>query len=154
MDKTLAKVRVHVTTATGMEYNRIPWISDSADRTVLRAEHILHCSWPTNPKPGRLPHGTGLLAHCQEQIEVTNTKYITDVTNYFTQWIEAIIRDEEKATVARVPVNEWISQYEAPNTIRSNQSKNFDSWVFMESRQLCEFTRPQPFCTIHNLMGS
>ena len=70
------------------------------------------------------------------------------VTDYFTRWVEAYsLPNQEAATVARVLVNEWICRYGAPDTIHSDQGKNFDSQLFKETCQLLGIhkTRTTPY---------
>ena len=62
-------------------------------------------------------------------------KYIMVVNDYFTRWVYSL-PNQEAATVARVLVNEWICHYGAPDTIHSDQGKNFDSQLFKETCQL------------------
>ena len=75
------------------------------------------------------------------------------VTDYFTWWLEAYHLPNLEAatcTVAKVLVNKWISQYGAPDTIHSDQGKNFDSQLFKETCQLLAIYKTR--ATPYNLM--
>ncbi|GFV91645.1 retrovirus-related Pol polyprotein from transposon 412 [Trichonephila clavipes] len=52
------------------------------------------------------------------------------VMNYFTKWPEAYpISDQEASTVAKVLVQHWISRFEVPLQLYSDQNRNFDPAV-------------------------
>ncbi|GFU47757.1 retrovirus-related Pol polyprotein from transposon 412 [Trichonephila clavipes] len=58
------------------------------------------------------------------------------VMDYFTKWPEAYpIPEQEASTVAEVLVQHWISRFEVPLQLHSDQGRNFDSAV---CKRLCE----------------
>ena len=70
------------------------------------------------------------------------------ITDYFTCWVEAFpMPNQEAPTVAKVLVEEWICRYGAPNSIHSDQGKNFESHLFSEICHLLGIhkTRTTPY---------
>ena len=64
-------------------------------------------------------------------------RYILVIGDYFTKWKEAFpIKDMEAATVARCLVDEHICRLGVPDTIHTDQGKNFDSALVKENCQL------------------
>ena len=69
-------------------------------------------------------------------------RYILVIGDYFTKWKEAFpIKDMEAATVARYLVNEVICRLGVPDTIHTDQGKNFDSKLIKEVCQLLGVTK-------------
>ena len=75
-------------------------------------------------------------------------RYILVVGDYFTKWKEAFaIRDMEAVTVARCLVNEVICRFGVPDSLHTDQGKNFESALV---REICEVlgikkTRTTPY---------
>ena len=62
--------------------------------------------------------------------------YILVISDYFTKWSQAVpIPDKTTETVAESLVREWISQWGCPQSIHSDQGKEFDSQLM---HQLCD----------------
>ena len=58
-------------------------------------------------------------------------KYIMVVMDYFSIWPEAYaIRNQEATTVATTLIDNWISRFEVPLELHSDQGKNFESNLF------------------------
>ena len=75
-------------------------------------------------------------------------KYILVVGDYFTKWTEAYaIPDQTAETVAKVFVNEFVCRYGTPETLHSDQGRQFESGLFQEMCRLLEITktRTSPF---------
>ncbi|GFU01549.1 retrovirus-related Pol polyprotein from transposon 412 [Trichonephila clavipes] len=57
--------------------------------------------------------------------------------DYFTKWPEAYpISDQDASTVAEVLVQHWISRFEVPLQLHSDQGRNFDSAVCKRPREI------------------
>ena len=75
-------------------------------------------------------------------------RYILVIGDYFTKWKEAFaIRDMEAVTVARCLVNEVICRFGVPDSLHTDQGKNFESALV---REICEVlgikkTRTTPY---------
>jgi transposase InsO family protein len=60
-------------------------------------------------------------------------KYILVLGDYFTKWTEAYaIQNMEAATVARMFVNEFVARFGAPDSLHTDQGRNFDSTLLKE----------------------
>ena len=60
-------------------------------------------------------------------------RYILVIGDYFTKWKEAFpLRDMEATSVARVLVNEFICRFGVPDSIHTDQGKNFESKLVKE----------------------
>ena len=58
-------------------------------------------------------------------------RYILVIGDYFTKWKEAIpLKDTEAVTVARV--NEFICRFGAPDSLHTDQGKNFEAIIIKE----------------------
>ena len=69
-------------------------------------------------------------------------KYILTATDHFTNWVEIIpISDLTAVTTARVLLNEVISRYGCPDTILSDQGRNYESKIFQELCNLLEIKK-------------
>ena len=63
------------------------------------------------------------------------TKYILIAADYFTKWVEAYpLLNQEAVTVAEVLIPEFISIFEVPLILHSDQGWNFESTVSSEMR--------------------
>ena len=74
--------------------------------------------------------------------------YILVITDYFTRRVEAFpMPSQEAPTIAKVLVKEWICRYGAPDSIHSDQGKNFESHLFSEICHLLGIhkTRTTPY---------
>ena len=75
-------------------------------------------------------------------------QYILTVQCAFTKWVEAYALSNQKAkTCAQAMVNNWISRFGVPDSIHSDQGRNFESHLFSH---LCEMlqikkTRTTPY---------
>lgn len=70
------------------------------------------------------------------------------IQDYFTKWMEAFpLPDEQAVTVAEVLASEWVYRYGAPQTLHSDQGRNFESEVFQKMCTLfgIEKTHTTPF---------
>ena len=64
-------------------------------------------------------------------------RYILTVQCSFTKWAEAFAIPNQRATTcARVLVKNWVCRYGVPDSIHSDQGRNFESQVFEE---MCHF---------------
>ncbi|KAJ8346760.1 hypothetical protein SKAU_G00281610 [Synaphobranchus kaupii] len=73
-----------------------------------------------------------------------NNCYVLVIQDYFTKWVEAFPLPNERAvTVA----SEWVCRYGAPQTLHSDQGRNFESEVFQKMCTLfgIEKTHTTPF---------
>lgn len=69
-------------------------------------------------------------------------KYILTATDHFSNWVEIVpISDLTAATSARVLLNGVIRRYGCPDTILSDQGRNYESKIFQELCQLLEFKK-------------
>ena len=60
-------------------------------------------------------------------------RYILVIGDYFTKWKEAFpLRDTEAVTVARVFVNEFICRFGVPDSLHTDQGKNFEAKIIKE----------------------
>ncbi len=78
----------------------------------------------------------------------SGNKYILVVSDYFNRWAEAYsLPNQEASTIARILVDEWISRFGAPQSLHSDQGRNFESTLFVEMCQLLsiEKTRTTPY---------
>ena len=68
-------------------------------------------------------------------------KYILITANYFTKWVEAYpLVNQEAVTVAELLIQEFISIFEVPLILYSDQGLNFESAVYSEMCfQRCAF---------------
>ena len=59
--------------------------------------------------------------------------YILVIGDYFTKWKEAFpLKDTEAVTVARVFVNEFICRFGVPDSLHTDQGKNFEAKIIKE----------------------
>ncbi len=75
-------------------------------------------------------------------------KYILVISDYFTKWTEALpLPNMEACTVAKVLVDEVLCRYGVPQTIHSDQGRQFESNLFQEMCKLfdIEKTRTTPY---------
>ncbi|GBM22895.1 Retrovirus-related Pol polyprotein from transposon 412 [Araneus ventricosus] len=64
-------------------------------------------------------------------VTTKGNRYVLVLMNYFTKWPEAIpIPDQEASTVAEALVRSWISCYDVPMILHSDQGTNFNSALF------------------------
>lgn len=74
--------------------------------------------------------------------------FVLVIQDYFTKYVEAYpLPDQQAVTVARVLASEWVCRYGAPQTLHSDQGRNFESEVFQEMCKLfgIEKTHTTPF---------
>ena len=77
----------------------------------------------------------------------SGNRHILVVGDYFTKWIDAYpIPDQEAVTCAKKFTEEWVSRHGCPQTLHSDQGRNFESHVFAEMCDLLgiEKTRTTP----------
>ncbi|XP_036001790.1 uncharacterized protein LOC118565513 [Fundulus heteroclitus] len=77
-----------------------------------------------------------------------NNRYVLVIQDYFTKWVDAFPLPNDKAvTVAEVLASEWVCRYGAPQTLHSDQGRNFESEVFQKMCTLfgIEKTHTTPF---------
>ena len=70
------------------------------------------------------------------------------ISDYFTRWAEAIgLPNQEAAIVAQALMSEWICRYGAPESIHTDQGRNFESKLFSEHCSLLDThkTRTTPY---------
>ncbi|MCG8033694.1 MAG: DDE-type integrase/transposase/recombinase, partial [Candidatus Thiodiazotropha taylori] len=75
-------------------------------------------------------------------------KYIVVVADYFTKWTEALpMPNMEACTVAKLLVEEILCRFGLPQTIHSDQGRQFESHLFQEMCKLLgiEKTRTTPY---------
>ena len=75
-------------------------------------------------------------------------KHMLVIGDHFTNWYEAItLLDLTAATTANALVDHWISRFGCPDSLHSDQGKNFESKLFEQLMQLLEIdkTRTTPF---------
>ena len=66
-------------------------------------------------------------------------RYILVVSDYFTKWKEAFpLADMEASSIARVVVNEIICRFGIPDTIHTDQGRNFESGLIRDICQLID----------------
>ena len=66
-------------------------------------------------------------------------KYILVVTDYFTKWVEIFaVPNQTAPTCAEKIVNEVISRFGTPLSIRSDQGRNYEACIFKEMYRLLE----------------
>ena len=69
-------------------------------------------------------------------------RYILTVQCSFTKWAEAYAIPNQRATTcARVLVKNWICRYGVPDSIHSDQRRNFESQVFEEMCHLLNINK-------------
>lgn len=74
-------------------------------------------------------------------------RYILRATDHFTNWVEIFpIPDQTATTTARILLNEVIGRYGCPESIHSDQGRNYESNIFHELCELLEIrkTRTTP----------
>ena len=66
--------------------------------------------------------------------ETTNgNRHILVVVDYFSKWVEAYpLKRMDAATIASVFVSEFVSRFGAPESLHTDQGKNFDSKLFKD----------------------
>ena len=77
-----------------------------------------------------------------------HNRYVLVIQDYFTKWVEAFpLPNEQAVTVAEVLASEWVCRYGAPQTLHSDQCRNFESEVFQEMCKLfgIDKTHTTPF---------
>eukprot|EP00731_Ephydatia_muelleri_P009146 Em0004g1484a len=75
-------------------------------------------------------------------------KYILVVGEYFTKWKEAFpLKDTEALTIAKVFVNEFVCRFGVPDSLHTDQGRNFEAKVLKEVCQLLgvKKTRTTPY---------
>lgn len=73
--------------------------------------------------------------------------YILTVQCSFTKWVEAYpLRNQRAVTCASVFVKNWVSRYGVPESIHSDQGRNFESNVFKEMCQLLQMKKTADDC--------
>ena len=61
--------------------------------------------------------------------------YVLVIQDYFTKWVEVFPLPNDRAvTVAEVLASQWVCHYGAPQSLHSDQGRNFESEVF---RKMC-----------------
>ncbi|GBO05543.1 Retrovirus-related Pol polyprotein from transposon 412 [Araneus ventricosus] len=66
-------------------------------------------------------------------VTTKGNRYVLVLMDYFTKWPETIpIPDQEASIVADELVRAWISRYDVPMILHSDQSTNFNSGLFTE----------------------
>ena len=78
----------------------------------------------------------------------TGNKHILVVSDYFTCWAEVYgVPNQEALTIAKTLVDEWICCFGAPETIHTDQERNFEAVLFSEMCQLLGInkTRTTPY---------
>ena len=69
-------------------------------------------------------------------------KYILVVSDCFTKWVEAYpILNQETVTIANVLVNEFISRFQVPLLLHSDQGSQFESSLFQELCSLLDIDK-------------
>ena len=64
-------------------------------------------------------------------------KYILVVGDYFTKWKEAYpLKNMEASSVARVFVNDFVCRFGVPESLHTDQGRNFESALIKEICQL------------------
>ena len=64
-------------------------------------------------------------------------RHLLVVVDYFTKWVEAYpLKRMDAATIASVFVSEFVSRFGAPESLHTDQGKNFDSRLFKDVCQL------------------
>ena len=64
-------------------------------------------------------------------------RHLLVVVDYFTKWVEAHpLKRMDAATIASVFVSEFVSRFGAPESLHTDQGKNFDSRLFKDVCQL------------------
>ncbi|KAF7648018.1 hypothetical protein LDENG_00163380 [Lucifuga dentata] len=62
-----------------------------------------------------------------------NNRYVLLIQDYFTKWVEAFpLPNVQAITVAEVLASEWVCHYGAPQTLHSDQGRNFKCEVFQK----------------------
>ena len=81
-------------------------------------------------------------------LTVKGNKYIVVISDYFTKWTEALpMPNMEACTVAKILVEEVLCRFGIPQTIHSDQGRQFESNLFQEMCKLLgiEKTRTTPY---------
>ena len=64
---------------------------------------------------------------------INGNKHILVVVDYFSKWVEAYpLKRMDAATIASVFVSEFVSRFGAPESLHTDQGKNFDSKLFKD----------------------
>ena len=75
-------------------------------------------------------------------------KYVLVISDYFTKWCEALpMANMEAATVARLFVSEFVCRFGAPESLHTDQGRNFESTLVKEMCRLLGIhkTRTTPY---------
>lgn len=81
-------------------------------------------------------------------VSKSGNKYALIVTDWFTKYVEIYpMPNQEAATVAKTITREFFSRYGVPNSLHSDQGRNFEGHVFAEMCSLLgiQKTRTTPF---------
>lgn len=96
----------------------------------------------------RVPHGASR-DRCSWAISrygERGNRYILTVMDYFTKWSEAYSRPHQEAeTTVHVLVGGMISRFGVPETIHTDQGRNFESCMFVA---MCEKLGSHKTCTL------
>ncbi|XP_043208845.1 uncharacterized protein LOC122374269 [Amphibalanus amphitrite] len=133
IDKTLSRLR-----------DRFHWPSMARD-VATYVKSCVPCSQRKSPAPqprasfGKMPVPSGPWQWVS--VDVTGpfpvtadgNRYILVVTCGFSKWVEAFsMPNQEAGTVARILVDRLFCRYGCPETIHSDQGRNFESRLFQE----------------------
>ena len=130
-------------------------VREDADLWILRCDQCASVKKPT--KTPRAPMGGMLTGAPLDRIRMDilgalpltprGNKYILAVTDYFTKWVEVFpVPDQKATTCAYVLVEEVFMRYGFPQTLHSDQGRNFESMLMAEICDLLEIrkTRTSP----------
>ena len=138
--KTLEKIR-----------RRFYWPGQKSD-VVKWCSNCIACnsrkSPPRNKAPLEVSHASRPLERIAMDImgplpeTPRGNRYILVVGDYFTKWKEAYpLPDMEALSIAKVLVNEFICRFGVPDSIHTDQGKNFEAKVIQEICHLLGVTK-------------
>ena len=72
------------------------------------------------------------------------SRHLLVVADYFTKWVEVYpLKRMDAATIASVFVSEFVSRFGAPETLHTDQGRNFESRLFKDVCQLLGIKKNQ-----------
>jgi hypothetical protein len=81
-------------------------------------------------------------------------RYILVIGDYFTKWQEAFpLKDMEAVSVATVLVNDFVCRFGVPESLHTDQGRNFESAVIKEVCKLLDIRKTRTTPTTPSLMG-
>ena len=83
-----------------------------------------------------------------------NNRYVLVIQDYFTKRVEAFpLPNEQAVTVAEVLTSEWVCRYGAPQSLHSDQGRNFESECSRKCARCSGSTKHTPHLSVRSPMG-